>query len=421
MKRFKNLIGFVILLSFFSPLTLTSQVTIGLGEVAVDGTLLQLKEKENVTDSTKNAYRGLGLPRVALSDKYKLYPMFLTNPEDTASGSNPVYLANKTSLDMSHTGLIVYNLVEDVNKNLCKGINHWNGKEWNCFETKKGQSVFTIEDCSNDIKAYGEYSNGTTLTSGNFLTIKVNVTKVGAYSITATATDPANDNNYFFITSGEFLSTGIFSLVIPGMGTPKDDQTDEFTISLNGIRKNGGDLPCTFTITVTDSSIRPNYTLRCNTTKAYGVLKLNTELDPTNYIEVYLDVPIASYGASYDIKTDIVDGVYYKASGILSSSMATQPIKLMGFGTPSSTGRKTLTISTNSESNVATCKAFVDVALTPKKILSLGTYSESYGYSFGGSPTNSLGLSSISKISKNCSKLRFTRKQYSKSREYYRQ
>lgn len=400
MKRFKNLIGFVILLSFFSPLTLTSQVTIGLGEVAVDGILLQLKEKENVTDSTKNAYRGLGLPRVALSDKYKLYPMFLTNPEDTASGSNPVYLANKTSLDMSHTGLIVYNLVEDVNKNLCKGINHWNGKEWNCFETKKGQSVFTIEDCSNDIKAYGEYSNGTTLTSGNFLTIKVNVTKVGAYSITATATDPANDNNYFFITSGEFLSTGIFSLVIPGMGTPKDDQTDEFTISLNGIRKNGGDLPCTFTITVTDSSIRPNYTLRCNTTKAYGVLKLNTELDPTNYIEVYLDVPIASYGASYDIKTDIVDGVYYKASGILSSSMATQPIKLMGFGTPSSTGRKTLTISTNSESNVATCKAFVDVALTPKKILSLGTYSESYGYSFGGSPTNSLGLSQSAKLVK---------------------
>ena len=400
MKRFKNLIGFVIFLSFFSSLVLTAQVTIGTGEPPVSGALLQLKEIENVTDSTKNAYRGFGLPRVVLSDKNALYPMFLSNPNDPDSGPNSVYSANKISLDKSHTGLIVYNLMEHVGKDLCKGINQWDGKEWNCLEVKKGQSVFTIADCTNDIKIYGEYSNGTALTSGNFLIIKVTVTKVGSYSITATATDPVNDNNYFFIASGEFLSTGKYSLVILGMGTPKKDQTDEFTVSLNGIPQNGGDPACTFNITVTDSSIRPNYTLRCNTTNAHGVLKLNTELDPTNYIEVYLDVPVTSYGATYDIKTDIVDGVYYKASGILSSLMETQPIMLMGFGTPTSTGRKTLTISTNSESNVATCKAFVDVALTSKRILSLGTYSDIYGYGFGGSPTNGLGLSQSAKLVK---------------------
>lgn len=394
---------FAILIGFFYTSYLGAQVTIGLGEEPEKGALLQIKERENISDSTRNAYRGLGLPRVILSDKNQLYPMFLLDPDNPLSTSaNNDYnnAAKKEVEDKKHTGLIVYNLVEDVENGLCKGLNQWNGREWTCFETRKGQSIFTIADCSNDIKVYGGYSNGESLSSSNFLTINVTVTKAGAYSITATATDPANDNEYFFITSGEFLSTGTFSLVIPGMGTPKDPQVDQFTVSINGVRENGSNPACTFSITVADSSIRPNYTLRCNTTKAFGVLKLNTELDPTNYIEVYLDVPVASYGATYDIKTDVVDGVYYKASGILSASMVLQPIKLMGFGTPTSTGKKTVTISTNSESNSATCKAFIDVALTPKKILTLGTYSGVYGYAFSGSPSNGLGLSQSAKLIK---------------------
>lgn len=401
--KIKRLLFILILLTVFNVFYtnfLQAQVTIGLGEDPEKGTLLQLKEKGNVTDSTRNSYRGLGLPRVVLSDKEQLYPMFLSDPENPSSGSNAEYQTDKASLDKKHTGMIVYNLVEDVDKDLCKGLNQWNGKEWSCFESRKGQAIFTIPNCATDIKVFGEYSNGVGLTSANFITINVTVTRPGAYSITATATDPADDNEYFFIISGEFLSTGTFSLVIPGMGTPKDFQVDEFTVSINGVRLNGDNPACTFTISVADSSIRPNYSLRCNTTKAFGVLKLNTELDPSNYIEVYLDVPVSSYGATYDIKTDVVDGIYYKASGILSASMATQPIKLMGYGKPTSTGNKTMIITTNSESDAATCKAFVVVALTPKTILSLGTYSDVYGYCFGGSSSSVLGYSQSAKLVK---------------------
>lgn len=72
MKKKLNVIFTILLFSLFVSQSARAQVTVGIGEEPEKGTLLQLKEKENITDDTKNSYRGLGLPRVTLSKKDQL-------------------------------------------------------------------------------------------------------------------------------------------------------------------------------------------------------------------------------------------------------------------------------------------------------------------------------------------------------------
>ena len=113
--------------------------------------------------------------------------MFLADPDDPASGPNTAYsgAANKEALDKAHTGLIVYNLTENDDKELCLGLNQWDGEQWNCFQSKMGNAKFDAVNCS-DIEINGVYVEGTPTTSANYLSINLNVTKVGAFSITIT-------------------------------------------------------------------------------------------------------------------------------------------------------------------------------------------------------------------------------------------
>ena len=398
MKNYVSI--FIVLISIFYCSHLGAQVTIGLGESPEKGTLLQLKEKNNITDDAKNAYRGLGLPRVTLSKKDQLYPMFLSDPENPDSGPNTDYdnASKKADQDKKHTGMIVYNLVEDAGQDLCKGLNQWNGTEWGCFEARRGQAVFTITDCSTDIKVYGDYGNNSALGSSNFITISVVVTKPGAYSIAATVSDPADDNGYFFLTSGEFLSSGTYSLVIPGMGTPVNHQTDYFTVSINGVRQNGSNPPCTFQIEVKDTSIRPKYTMSCGLTQVFGEYYEEKALDATNYIEVSLNIESGSAGASYEIETNEVDGIKFKGSGILGLA-SPQVVKLYGEGVPFDNRDKKLYIKTNSESSTATCVAEVVIVIPPKKTLCIGYTATTYGYNWAQVGSTS-AISVVGKVTK---------------------
>ncbi len=57
---------------------------------------------------------------------------------------------------------------------------------------------------------------------------------------------------------------------------------------------------------------------------------------------------------------------------------------MYGTGTPTSMDPKRLTITSNSKSDVTTCSATVTIAYTKKKVLSIGTYANVYGYNFSG-------------------------------------
>jgi len=114
-----------ILLTAFFGLA-CGQVTIGATEPPVGGAMLDLKE--NDSNGGVTAYKGLALPRVKLSDLNKLYPMFLTDPNDPASAANADYDTDpeKLAMDRMHTGLTVYN----VNICLGRGVWVWAGNEW---------------------------------------------------------------------------------------------------------------------------------------------------------------------------------------------------------------------------------------------------------------------------------------------------
>ncbi|WP_236263853.1 hypothetical protein [Dysgonomonas sp. Marseille-P4677] len=366
-----------ILLLVVSNFTLPSraQVTIGSNERPVSGAILQLKEKENVLNDTLNSYKGFGLPRVTLSDKYQLYPMFLNNPEDPTSGSNGQYSVNKETLDKTHTGLLVYNLIENEEKELCIGLNQWNGKEWNCFQTKMGNAIADIKDC-NTLKFKGQYQNDVALNSSNYLTIDLTVTKAGAYTITAIS-DP--ENGYYFTLTGVFLTTGDYTITVPGAGTPinhtEGTPGDLMKITFNGKVLDSCD---PLYVQVEDSSKKPLFVMNCALTKVRGVYKIDTPLDPaTNYIEMTLNVDLAGIGATYIIETNTVDGIYFKGQGLLSST--TQNIKLIGYGTPNSLNDKKFTITSNSKKTTATCEATVIMVIPKKRMLVLGT-AATYGW-----------------------------------------
>ena len=280
----------------------------------------------------------------------------------------------------SEDGLTIYNTDEDC-------LNYWSGAEqaWKSSCGDIGKAEFTISDCSS-LKQFGLYKTNAGLGGNHFITLEVEVTKVGTYHIAAQS---AVDNGYFFSASGEFLSTGKFTMKILAMGKPKVTQVDLFKVALNGIVhngiNNGQDVPaCSFEIDVEDSSKKPNYSMVCNSIVAKGVYKMDKPLTADNYLELYINVGQDAGGATYSIETDEVDGIKFKGQGVLVAGTR-QRVVLQGEGTPFTTAFKRFTLKTNSTSTAAICYGYVRVVIPKKRLLTIGISENHYGYNFGGS------------------------------------
>jgi hypothetical protein len=110
----KNLFALLIT-SFLFHFNSNAQVTIGMGHSPAEAALLQLKDKQaNPGTKDATASGGLLLPRVRLDsiDDFTLLP------------------SPSAEQKKKHTGLLVYNLKEDANLHLEKGIYQWNGEQW---------------------------------------------------------------------------------------------------------------------------------------------------------------------------------------------------------------------------------------------------------------------------------------------------
>lgn len=105
-----------------------------------------------------------------------------------------------------------------------------------------GTAVFTLSGapgaCNGAVLA-GTYSAGTILTSANTVTLNVNVTTIGTYSITTNSV-----NGYSFSKSGSFTLTGNQTVVLAATGTPLAGGANNFTPT-------AGSSTCTFSVTVT--------------------------------------------------------------------------------------------------------------------------------------------------------------------------
>lgn len=273
-------------------------------------------------------------------------------------------------------GLTIYNIDEDC-------FNYYNllEKSWRSVCGKIGRAEFEISNCSDDINVFGQYKSGESVSLNHYITVNVVVKKKGFYHIVGTKDNA--DNGYYFTASGEFLTTGNFTITVPAMGMPKKFQKDTFTLSLNGLKKNGNAAACTFDINVEDSSKKPAYKMDCNSSKAFGVYKLNEALTSQNYISVRLNYGKEAIGSIYNLETDEVDGIKFKGTGKITST-DTQVVKLYGEGVPMTTDLKKMVIRSNSSVTVAVCYTNVRIAIPKKKLLTIGTSANGYGYNFSG-------------------------------------
>jgi len=150
--NYKYLIFFI---SFLLIQGLQAQVTIGTADAPVPGALLQLKTTGD-TSAKANADKGLGMPRVFLSDIDKLSPMYSYADADNTPSANDVN---------EHIGLVVYNT------NIClqakgedAGIYVWNGNEWKPLG-KKG--------IASSVEMFTDPRDGETYLIGDFQTAGV--------------------------------------------------------------------------------------------------------------------------------------------------------------------------------------------------------------------------------------------------------
>ena len=144
MNSLINYIIITILLILFSGNYLYAQVTIGNNEEPAQGSLLHLKQFDNGTSS-----KGLILPRVALTNKSELYPMFLNKSgEETLDYKN-----NKEIMKENHTGLIVFNTNEQ--ESICAGVYVWNKQEWIRVGKKNLKTVQDIDGNLYPIHTFG--------------------------------------------------------------------------------------------------------------------------------------------------------------------------------------------------------------------------------------------------------------------------
>lgn len=227
-----NIKLFLLLLVYVNcSLTLFSQVTIGVTEEANKGSLLQLKNEQGVTDDAANASKGLLLPRVNLSEKYELFPMFLKDPTDITSGRTTEYNTNKKDYDLQHTGLMVYNMNEYYEKDLCLGINTWDGEKWNCAH----YATYDYEmDCST-VKVSGIYYKNVDLDSSHKITLRIRADEKMEGKTYYIKTDEIDGISFFAqgkITSAAATPEGQ-EVVMKGKGKSTNREIKRFTLTAN--------------------------------------------------------------------------------------------------------------------------------------------------------------------------------------------
>ncbi len=268
------------------------------------------------------------------------------------------------NMNTGQHSLMIYNTTEDC-------YNYWNNieQEWKSLCGALGKSQFTF-DCA-AIEVRGTYVEGRELTASNYLSIPVTVTKAGEYTVIVTTT-----NGYSFFTSGTFLNTGSYTIQVVGQGTPVLVQADNLSVNANGI-----DIACNPVRTVTVMSAAGTYTMACGTATVNGVYTVGVALAAANTITLPVNVSVLG---SYTITTNTVDGISFSGSGTFTS-IGSQNITLQGTGTPSSTTTKTLTITSDSQGSVSTsCNVDVVVVIPAKRLLTIGTSENGYGYNFSG-------------------------------------
>lgn len=341
----------------FSFMSMRAQVTIGAGEAPEKYALLQLKDKTGTSlDAATGEKGGLLLPRVELKKKKELLP-FATDAE--VASPTQEYRDAK----LSHTGLVVYNLVENEDEDLCRGINQWDGEQWNCLQNRMGIAKFDPVSCA-DITPHGTYVEGIPASAENYLSINLNVTRTGTFAITATT-----GNGYNFYLSGVALSEEEpMTVNVPCQGIPVNVQTDKLVFE--GITSNTG---CEPEIEVSPAMAK--YSLNCSNIEVKGIYEKGVALNSTNMITLNVTVKTAG---SYTINTPLTNGIRFSAAGNFTTG--THTVTLYGSGTPTVNLDFPITVNANTREGNSSCSTTIPVILPVMTYAEIGSTSSPYSW-----------------------------------------
>lgn len=192
----------------------------------------------------------------------------------------------------------------------------------------------------------GAYAVGAALGASNTLTVAVNVTKTGTYTI---GTDTVN--GYFFRGTGTFSTTGVNSITLRGNGTPFAAGTNNFVVSFDST-------VCDIQVIVT----QPGAGTLAGSPSACAPITVNGGYSPgavmTAGNSAVVQVNVTTAGA-FTITTDTIAGIWFTYSGNLGTGP--QAVTLQANGTiPTGTanGNKTFKVTLGS----STCTFDVNVS-----------------------------------------------------------
>jgi len=188
-------------------------------------------------------------------------------------------------------------------------------------------AVFTLVGSPNSCTGFfadGTYTKGKALTASNILTIKVNVTVPGFYTITATT-----NNGFSFSATDVFTAAGIQDVILKGTGIPLRDEVSTVTVS-NIVSA------CTYGITVVSDSAGKaifsfdgtpgdciNYAVNGNYYAGIG-----TSISNNTVMHINVTKP-----GTYDINTNTANGIVFTATGSFLIS-GSELVTLVAKGTP---------------------------------------------------------------------------------------
>lgn len=199
----------------------------------------------------------------------------------------------------------------------------------NVLSDQAGKAVFTFDgspgNCVNMVFNGNYYANiGMDVT--NTLVMRVNVTKVGTYSV---ATNAAN--GITFSASGTFITTGPQTITLTASGTPTLSVTTAFV-------PNTGTVSCNFYLSILPTPPPAVFMLsgapgNCNPATVSGIFKATKPLGAADMVTIQVNVTTAGV---YNISTTTVNGFSFSGKGVFTNT-GVQNVKLYANGTPQAT------------------------------------------------------------------------------------
>ncbi len=192
----------------------------------------------------------------------------------------------------------------------------------------------------------GIYKDGTALDGTNTVTVSVDVSTIGTYSIST-----VTQGGISFSGTGSFITTGVQTVTLTGAGTP---------IAGTYVFSPGSTLGCSFTITVT--AVAGNtavYTFDGAPAGCNGSYTGNyfVAVPLTVNESVSIDVIVTTIG-TYNISTNTTNGIKFSGTGSFTTT-GLQQVTLTGSGTPVAAGDFDYTPTNNG------CKFTLTVDPTP--------------------------------------------------------